>query len=132
MTPVFPDPRPEMLATLRAKLAGGTYANALIKARYTADRNPAANPPPLVVLSDDGTTTPQRNALERVTIRLTVWHGDPFTARALSAVCKAYLLDHYGPAVRSVAPISGPFPADDPDTGEPMSTVLVSAYTRPL
>lgn len=86
---------------------------------------------PFVMVRQDGQTIAQR--LDAwATVRVTVWHASEARALALAGLCNALITAHPGDAdVRFVSPVSGPFPASDPDNGDSLATFTVTARLRP-
>lgn len=86
---------------------------------------------PFVMVRQDGQTIAQRLDAT-ATVRVTVWHASEARALALAGICHALISAHPGDAdVRLVSPVSGPFPASDPDNGNPLATFTVAVRLRP-
>lgn len=65
-------------------------------------------------------------------LRVTVWHSSEARALALGQLLHGLLVAAPGDAsVRFVSSESGPFPAADPDSSNPISSFTVSVRVRP-
>jgi hypothetical protein len=128
---IFPDPVLLVIAALRADLAADTSPEA---ASATVGRKapgegftPAA---PYVQVSHDGSTV-SLGVTEETSVRVAVYHRSDALGLALVQRCRALLLDHRAPLLRSITPGPGPFQTEDPDSGGPLSYLTLSVRTRP-
>jgi hypothetical protein len=86
---------------------------------------------PFVMVRQEGQTIARRVDAE-ATVRVSVWHTSEARALALAGLCQALMLAHAGDGeVRLFTPVSGPFPASDPDNGNPLASFTVAARLRP-
>lgn len=73
-----------------------------------------------------------RRVAETASLRVAVWHTSEARALALAQLCRALLLAHPGDSgVRVFSALAGPFPASDPDNGNPIASFTVAARLRP-
>lgn len=134
MSPItYPNARRETVGILRAALAASSSplaAGVTVSARKPPEAGDGVEWRPYVRVSSDGRFTDSR-LNGRASIRLVVWHTDDGLGEDLAALCEALLLDYHGPKVRSYGPLTGPNPTGDPDTGDPMTYVTVTARLQP-
>lgn len=76
---------------------------------------------PQIVVTPNGVTSRVRNIVQRVTVRLVVWHVDDITALALAQLALALLDDAGFPT------LTGPDTATDPESGRPIVAGTVRA-----
>lgn len=126
----FPDVMLHATTMLRAALAARTedYADGVTVGTIM----PRDGDIPFVMVRQEGQTIAQRVDAE-ATVRVSVWHTSEARALALAGLCQALMLAHVGDGeVRLYSPVSGPFPASDPDNGNPIASFTVAARLRPI
>lgn len=134
----FADPLAATATLLRGLLAarGEAYAaGATVGTLQPFGASTGAPAFPYVGVFLDGSTAMRgRSAtLERVLLRVAVWHSSAYEAYELARLCRA-LLESYagGPEVRVFAPGAGPLSTSDPESGSPLSYFTLSALMRPI
>lgn len=125
---VFPDPQPAVVALARSLLAPRSEPFAA-GVTVSSKPRPEGVKPYVQVRSEGRFRDARLNG--RATIRLRVWHDDEGSGEALAALLEALLLDASSEVVRGFSSVSGPLPTDDPDTGEPLSFLTLTARLRP-
>lgn len=128
------DPYAELTKALRLALAANPAPytrDVVIGTRIPRDRNPADNPPPLVVVRPDGGPIPISGSMVQVPVRLAVWASTDDNAYDLAMAAHAITISHHGRVIRQIQPTIMPYVAADPDTGEPLAAANMNAYARP-
>jgi hypothetical protein len=126
----FPDVMLSTVTYLRPALAARTEAFA--EGVTIGTVFPRDGEIPFVMVRQDGQSIAQRIDAS-ATVRVSVWHTSEARALALAGLCQALLLAHPGDdEVRLFSPIGGPFPAADPDNGNPLASFSVAARLRPI
>lgn len=131
---VFPDPmlavveilRDSLGASVRPEAEGATVGTRVPFASdgYTPDL-------PYLLVRSEGARVDSR-VVERVTIRVAVWHRSEALGLALAQLARAYLVSYPGDSnVRGIAPLTGPLPTSDPESGSPLCYFTLSVRTRP-
>lgn len=132
---LFTDVTAGVLDLLRAGLAARDDAyigDVTVSAKVPTGKVPDKGLP-LVVVRHDGTPASRYPVDETATVRVTVWHRDEPAAVRLAQLCRGLILTTRGTdLVRATRPLTGPVPAADPDTGEPIATFTVAVHPRPL
>lgn len=126
---VFPDPMLWAVTFLRSFLASReeTYADGVT----VGTRPPADGSVPFVMVRLYGGSV-DRLADSEALLRVTVWHSTDDKALALAELCRAGLDAFAGDAdARLCRSLTAPFPADDPDNGQPISSFTAAARMRP-
>lgn len=130
-----PDALLATVSIIRSTLAARSETYALGATVGTRAPDESVKPSaPFVLVAIDGAASRDRHSTdERATVRVSVWHLTDFDALALARLVFALLNAHPGDAsVRFFAPLSGPIPASDPETGQPLSTFTTEARLRPI
>ncbi|WP_229398177.1 hypothetical protein [Micromonospora okii] len=123
----FHDPRASTLAVLRELRPGLSYGTKRLE-DFPAGDVPAL---PYVMVAADGTFVRQR-ATATATVRVAAWGESDATGYDLADDLHARLLAYEGgPGVHGFLPMAGPLPAEDFDTGRPMTFFTVRARLRP-
>jgi hypothetical protein len=95
-------------------------------------RGPDGGPPllPWLLVAEDGHTW-YWPAVQRAVIRLTCWHHDTHSAKALGALALGLLCapDLPGGLIRG-EPVAAPVAGTDPYTAAPLATTVVAVYAR--
>jgi hypothetical protein len=128
----FPEPRRAVRDLTRELLAGRTEPEALGVVVSTKPPSPddSKRQLPHVQVRSDGSFRDSR-LNGRATIRVAVWHRDEGLGQDLALLLEALLLDASSARVRGFGSVSGPLPTSDPDTGEPLSYLTLTARLRP-
>lgn len=129
MSVIFPDSMLETVTYLRTALPlrEELYADGVT----VGTKLPKDGQVPFVRVRQEGASLSYRVA-ETVSLRVSVWHTSEARGLALAQLCRALLLAHPGDSsVRGFGPLSGPFPADDPDNGNPLCSFTIAARLRP-
>jgi len=132
VTVLFSDPRPSIRDFLRAALAAREEAFLVGVIVSTKDLPVAdGSPRPYVRVSTD---TRGRDARLNGTasVRVQVWHPDEGYCERIADLCEALLLTASTATVRAVSPGYRLGPVSDPDTGEPLSSLTITARLRPV
>jgi hypothetical protein len=129
MTPtLFPRAAPLIAQVIREWVAGQDQIT-------VATKMPAARAfpgsPPHILVQQDGPGDDMSRAMRDVLIRVTVFAPDEDWAENLAELIHADLLAYSGPHVASILPDATPYPATDPDTGEPCGSFTVQVHVRP-
>lgn len=131
---VFPDPQLAVVEILRTKLAGRSESYAIGASVGTVMPDGEARTKksaPYVMVRLDATAS-RYPADETATIRVSVWHASEAKSLALAQLCRALLLSYEGgEKIRVATALSGPIPAGDPESGDPLSTFTVATRLRP-
>jgi hypothetical protein len=131
---VFPDAQLAIVELLRAELADRTESfagNAVVGTIMPNGDDPNPKSAPYIMVRLDGTST-RYPVDETADIRVAVWHSSEAKSLALAQLCRALLLAHAGSqTIRVVTPLTGPIPASDPESGDPLSSFTVAARLRP-
>ncbi len=129
---VFPDPMLAVLEILRDRLPAteaATLSLGTLSPDEFADGAFPGKPYAMVRLDFASTRYP---IVETATIRVGVWGDSEAKGLRLAQVVRAVLLSYEGGSkVRSVSPLTGPYPTEDPDDGTPLSYFTVAARLRP-
>lgn len=131
---VFPDAQAEAAARLRAMLAGRPEpfaAGAHVSTRVPKDQEQTPEHMPRVVCRTDAPLDPT-SYNQRTTIRVAVWHLTDDEAHDLAQLCMGLIRQAPGPVLRSVRPLVGVTPSQDPDTGSPLAYFTFRAQLAPL
>lgn len=131
---VFGDAQAAGATVLRDALAGRSEAFAQdvsVGTKVWTNRSPETGPLPYVMVRKDGDLPHSSMANARVTLRVTVWHEDDDQAHDLAMLCQGLLIVHSGPVIRGVRPGTGPLPAEDDVSGNPLSTFTVLVNVKP-
>lgn len=126
---VFPDARLITRDVLRTLLADRPEPEAQGVTVSTKPSDPQGARPYVRVQVDGSSRTPRLNGQQAV--RLSIWHRDEGLGFALARLCEALLLGAHAPGVRSFGDRTGPLPTEDPDTGEPLSYLTLTARLVP-
>ena len=122
---VFDDAQAAGATALRDALAGRLedfVQDVTVGTKVPTDRSPELDRLPYVMVRKDGDLPHSSMANARVTLRVTVWHEDDDQAHDLAMLCQGLLIVHSG---------TGPLPAIDDVSGNPLSTFTVLANVRP-
>ena len=131
---VFGDAQAAGATVLRTALAGRAeefVQDVTVGTKVPADRSPELDRLPYVMVRKDSDSPHPSMANSRVTLRVTVWHEDDDQAHDLAMLCQGLLIVHSGPVIRGVRPGTGPLPAVDDVSGNPLSTFTVLANVKP-
>lgn len=132
MRVTFPDPILETLKVLRAEFpAYVETADVDCGSLQIEEANAAGVTLPYlgVFLDDDDTRYP---VTSDALLRLTVWTPEDWRALEIGKVARAILRDHRGSKIRSFGdPSTGPIPSTDPDSGQPLATMTITARLKP-
>lgn len=125
----FPDPIAATLSVLRARFPDFVDTTGVASGHsLPTDRGRSS---PFVQVQADATET-RYPVLETSTVRVTVWHTSTAKALALAQLVRGLLLAYSGGAeVRTFSTLTGPIPASDPDSGDPLAYFTVAARLRP-
>lgn len=104
---------------------------ATVSTRDAPTDDATTNPRPWVKVAADASSRGPASAT--ATVRILVYTGtDVGRSIALAALIEALCLaEASSDDIRSLGPITGPVATTDPDTGEPMAAVTLSARLRP-
>lgn len=131
---VFPDPQLAVVELLRTKLSARaeTFATGATVGTVTPDGEARTlTSAPYVMVRLDATAS-RYPVDETATIRVSVWHSSEAKSLALGQLCRALLLSYEGgEKIRVATPLTGPIPAGDPESGDPLSTFTVAIRLRP-
>lgn len=116
-----------LLAAREEPFVAGVQVGTRIPTGRTID-SPAY---PYVMCVQDGPGSSRNLALSVVDVRVTVWAKTEDDAYDLAQLCHGLLLAHSGDAIRSTLPALSPYPAEDPETGEPVASFSVACNLRP-
>lgn len=131
---VFGDAQAAGATALRTALASRVEAYAqdvTVGTKVPTDRSPELDRLPYVMVRKDGDLPHSSMANSRVTLRVTVWHEDDDQAHDLAMLCQGLLIVHSGPVIRGVRPGTGPLPAVDDVSDNPLSTFTVLVNVKP-
>lgn len=126
---IYPDPAVAVRDLIRERLGahGGPYADATVSTRLPASADPR---PYVCVATDGGTRTSRLDA--RDTVRVNVYDPDDGVAYQLAALIEGIATAPPWPAgVRVILPRSRPYTTADPDTGEPLADLGLTASLAP-
>lgn len=130
----FPDAQLATRDLLRALLSGRTelyVQGATVSTRVPDWKSDDAPALPYIAVHTDGNFRDARfNG--RANVRLSVWHKDDGLGLQLAGLCEALLLASGSVAIRGFSPVTSPIPTSDPDTGDPLSFLSVTARLRPV
>jgi hypothetical protein len=131
---VFPDAQLAVVQLLRTKLAARTDSvatGAVVGTMMPDGKEPSPRSAPYIMVRLDGTST-RYPVDETADMRVAVWHSSEAKSLALAQLCRALLLAHAGSEqIRVVSPLTGPIPASDPESGDPLSSFTVAVRLRP-
>lgn len=132
MRVVFPDPILETLKVLRAELPGYVATSDVDCGSVQVEEASArgVSLPYLMVDLDDSETRYPVN--EEALLRISVWAAEEWRTLEIAQIARAVLRDHRGSKVRSYGdPATGPYPTEDPDSGQPLATLTITARLKP-
>lgn len=134
--PAAPDAMLVGIDVARALLA--TRADAYVSGVVVGEKVPssrsddAPSVPYVTVRAASPSSADRRGTDERADLRFLVYHRTEAEGYDLARLLHALLLAHEGDArVRAFAPVVGPTPTSDPETGNPLSSFTVEARFRP-
>lgn len=128
----FPDPMLAVLEILRDRLPATEAAALNLGTILPEDHAEGAFPGlPYAAVRLDA-TAPGYPVTETATIRVAIWAASEAKGLRLAQVVRAVLAAYEGgPKVRSLSPLTGPYPSSDPESGAPLSYLTVAARLRP-